>query len=93
MRGSAEDPRQKAKDLVELAFDDRTPDKERAIAAMKAVAVIRKYDLLSSPIDDILKIDNETVRAVGGIFEALTDTKLKRDVKTVFERARRSRRR
>ena len=37
-------PRQKARDLIELAADDRTPEKERVAAAWKAVELIRGRD-------------------------------------------------
>lgn len=81
--------RKKVKDLVELAVDDRTPDKERVAAAMRAVVLIRKHDLLSSPLDGLLDSDNETVQATRTIFEALTDPKLAKSVRKVAERFRR----
>jgi hypothetical protein len=55
--------RQKVKDLVELAADDRTPEKERVAAAFKAIRIIRKHDLLSSPLDGLLE-DDEVVEEI-----------------------------
>jgi hypothetical protein len=80
--------RQKVKDLVELAVDDSTTDKERVAAAMKAVVLIRKHDLLTSPLD-ILSSENETVQATKSILEVLTDPKLAKNVKKVADRFRR----
>jgi len=80
--------RQKAKDLLELAADESTTDKERISAAMKAGALIRKHDLLSSPLD-MLGSDNETVQAAKSIFEKLADPKLAKDLKKVADRFRR----
>ncbi len=59
------DPRQKAKDLIELAADGRGSDKERASAAVKAVALIRKHDLLTIPDSPFTGLfDNELVQEV-----------------------------
>ena len=71
----AEDPRQKAKKLIEIAADDSTSDSERTSAAVKAVAIIRKYDLLSNPLDALN--ENETVQAARTIFDAFSDPKVK----------------
>lgn len=78
------DVRQKAKDLVELAGDKRTPEKERANAAVAAIALIRKHDLLTIPetsenrvaaildgISSIIDVDDDTVQAVATIFKAV----------------------
>jgi hypothetical protein len=81
------DARQKARDLIELAVDERTPEKERLSAAVKAVALIRKHDLLASPLD-MLSGENETVQAAKSILEVLTDPKLTKNVKKVAERFR-----
>jgi hypothetical protein len=80
--------RQKARDLIELAVDERTPEKERLSAAVKAVALIHKYDLLVSPLD-MLDSENETVSAAKSILEVLTDPKLTANVKKVASRFRR----
>lgn len=82
-------PRQKARDLIELAADERTPEKERLSAAIKAVALIRKHDLLASPLDGILDGGDETVQAAKSIFDTLTDPKLRNNVKKVADRFRR----
>jgi hypothetical protein len=84
--------RQKAKDLVALAVDDRTPEKERITAALRAVKLIAKYGLLASPLD-ILDSENETVQAVRGIADVLLDPKLRRNVARVASGLKRRRRR
>lgn len=73
--------RQKAKDLVELAADVDTPDNERIAAAMKLVKLIRKYDLLASPLDGLMESDNETIAAATDIFGRLTDPALVNSLK------------
>jgi hypothetical protein len=65
--------RQKAKDLVNLAIDARTPEKERAVAMVALVKLIHEHDLLSSPLDGLLNTDNRTIRAAATIFERVTD--------------------
>ena len=86
--------RQKARDLIELASDVHNDDKERISWAMKACSLIRKHDLLASPLDGLLDSDNETVQAATSIFEKLTDPELVRSVKKIGGRLgrRRSRR-
>lgn len=66
------DRRQKVKDLIELACDEGNEDGERTAAAMRAVKLIRKYNLLSSPFD-LLDGNNEVVQAAKSIVEALPD--------------------
>jgi hypothetical protein len=85
--------RQKARDLIELAAREDTPEKERVSAAVKAVALIRKHDLLSSPLDVMSEIDNDTVRAATSIFEKLTDPDLVDSVKHIGSALKRGRRR
>lgn len=88
--------RQKARDLVELAADVDTPDAERIAAAMKVVKLIRKYDLLASPLDGLLDSGNETVQAAGDIFARITDPSLLNSVRKIgahLSQARRRRRR
>ena len=84
--------RQKVKDLITLALDERTPDKERVSAAFSALKIIDKHDLLSSPLDGVMdSIDNEDVRAAGNIFRGIADlvTSRKDDFKRVGRRFRR----
>lgn len=85
--------RQKAKDLIELATNEGTPDKERIAAAVRAVGLIKKYDLLSSPLDVMFDVDNETAAAVGSILNVVTDPGLIDSVKKISERFTRKRRR
>jgi hypothetical protein len=42
------DVRQKAKDLLRLALDERTPENERNAATIQLLKLIDKYDLLSA---------------------------------------------
>lgn len=66
-------PRQKAADLIELVMDEEGSENERVSAAMKAVAIIHKHDLLASPLDDLLGSENETVKAASTILDTLTN--------------------
>lgn len=75
--------RKKARDLIRLALDEKTTEDERIAAALRAVKLIDKYDLLRSPIDGLLESDNETVSAAASIFERITDPELVRSIKTV----------
>ena len=75
--------RQKAKDLMTLALDERTPEKERITSAFTALKIIDKHDLLASPLDGIMSIDNESVQAAGTIFSKLTDPDFVKSVKKV----------
>lgn len=85
--------RKKAKDLVRLALDERTPDKERERASRTVCKIIDKYNLLDSPLDDMLGGGNEKVAAAAQIFETLTDPGLVASVKTVSKLFRSQRRR
>ena len=85
--------RQKARDLVELAADVDTPDNERIAAAMKLVKLIRKYDLLASPLDGLMASDNETVQAATDIFSRITDPSLVKSLKKVADQIGRVRNR
>ena len=69
-----ENPRKTAQGLIELALDKSTTDKERLNAMVGAVTLIKKYDLLSSPLDALP--DNETIKAVTDIYERVTDPEL-----------------
>ncbi len=42
------DHRQKARDLIRLAVDARTPEAERVVAAVQAVGLIHRHELLES---------------------------------------------
>jgi len=88
------DARQKARDLMKLALDERTPERERINAAFKALAIIEKNDFLTSPLDGIMAIDNEAVQAAGSIFETLSNPNFIKSVRKVAGSvARRGRRR
>ena len=77
-------PRQRAKDLMAVALDERNnSDKERLAAAFKALKIIRDHSLLDSPLDGILQSDNETVQAAATIFDRLTDPTLVASVKKI----------
>lgn len=85
--------RQKVKDLIDLALDTRTPENERLAAGFKAIRLIRKYDLLASPLDGLLDSGDETVQAAASVFETLTNPKLVGNLKKVASRFNRRRRR
>lgn len=74
--------RQKAKDLIELAHDESTTDKERVAAALNAAKLIRKHGLLDSPLDGMLD-NNETVQAAKSIVDIIFDPELRRNAKKV----------
>lgn len=96
-------PRQKAKDLIELAARSDTPEKERLSAAVKAVALIRKYELLEnsneetvetakSIFDEMLtRIDSETLKAAKSIYDVLSGSEFRGNVKKVARAGRRRR--
>jgi len=79
------DTRQKAKDLINLALDESAKgnEKERIVAAFKALKIISDNGLLNSPLDGIMQSDNETVQAAASIFEKLTDPAFVKSVKKV----------
>jgi hypothetical protein len=88
-------PRQKAKDLMTLALDERGNEKERINAAFKALKVIDDNGLLDSPLDGIMAMDNEHVKAAASIFDTLSNPDFVRSVKKVaggISRARSRRR-
>ena len=85
--------RQKVKDLIKLALDGDNNDNERMAAALRAVKIIDKYDLLSSPLDGLLASDNETVQAATDIFSRITDPILVRSVKKIADQVGRARQR
>lgn len=75
--------RRKAKDLIELAVGDNTPKEERLAAAFNAAKLIHKYDLLASPLDELLGSENETVRAATTVLDKITDPDFIDSVKTI----------
>jgi BRCT domain type II-containing protein len=77
----AEDPRAKAKKLIELAVDKETPEKEALSAACKAVDIIHRYDLLSNPLDAFA--ENKTVKAAKNVVDTLSDPGLVDSLKTI----------
>ena len=84
-------PREKAKGLIALAADERTPKEERMTAAVQAVALIAKYKLLDGPLDgigDVLRGEKATgaVRAASKLYEIFNDP----DVTEMFKSARES---
>lgn len=83
--------RQKAKDLLKLAFDESTSESERGSALVQAGKLIVKHDLLTSPLDGILASDNESVQAVATIVDKLSDKGLVDSVKKVARGLRRRR--
>lgn len=85
------DKRQQVKDLIELAVDSTNDDdKERVAAAMKAVRMIRKYDLLDSPLDALA--NNEYVQAAQKIFGVFNDPAVKKVRARVTQEVKRRRR-
>lgn len=96
-------PRRKALDLVELALDEKTTEDERLVAAMSVVKLIDKYDLLSSPFEELLGSKNDAIRAASTIVDRIADPDFIDSVKTISsqisgrgrggERLRRRRRR
>lgn len=71
-------PRQKAKDLVRLASDERTPEKERLVAAIRAVGLIQEHGLLDGPLDGIGDVlrgaqAQTAVKAASKLYGVFTD--------------------
>jgi hypothetical protein len=82
-----EEKRDKAKKLIEQALDDSVEGAERAAFALRAIKIIRKYDLLSPPpLDGIL--ENDTVRAVKAVADKFSDPELVSGLKTLFGAAK-----
>lgn len=75
--------RKKARDLIELAVDENTPKEERLAAAFNAAKLIHKYDLLASPLDELLGSENETIRAASTVLDRITDPAFIDSVKTI----------
>lgn len=77
------DHRQRARYLINLAADKDTPEQERVSAALQAVGIIHKYNLLANPIDDLMGSQNETLRAGAKVIDRIMDPDFVSDVKTV----------
>jgi len=75
--------RKKAHDLIELAVDENTPKEERLAVAFNAAKLIHKYDLLASPLDELLGSENETIRAASTVLDRITDPDFISSVKTI----------
>src|ERR1700683_2486334 len=73
------DVRQKAKDLLKLASDERTPENERNAATASLFKLIEKYDLLSaggkpinvasSILEKIANLDMDDVEKIASSIE------------------------
>ena len=84
--GLKDEKRAKAKSLITLALDGGATTEERSSAAIRAIKIIQKYELLDlSPIDGIL--ENETVRAVKTVADKLADPELMGGLKELFKQA------
>lgn len=82
--------RQKARDLIRLATNEKTPEKERIVASVQAVALIEKHDLLESPLDDLIGADNETIKAAGTLLNLVSDPQVVNSVKKLWNKRKRS---
>jgi len=79
-----EEKRALAKRLIDQALDDGVEAEERNTFALRAIKVIRKYDLLElTPLDGVL--DHPTVRAVKTVADKLADPSLKDGLKILWE--------
>ena len=71
--------RQKARDLMKLALEEADGnEKERVVAAFKALKLINENDLLASPLDGIdlegiTGLDKETVSAASTILQKVAN--------------------
>jgi len=66
-----DEKRAKAKKLIEQALDASVDEKERNAFAVRAIKIIREFDLLTLPaLDGIL--ENETVRAVKNVADVVS---------------------
>lgn len=73
------DYRQKALSLIELALDDEAPSGERASAALRAVEIIDKYDLISGG-------QSEVGETVSNIVDRVTDPEFINSMRDVGDR-------
>jgi hypothetical protein len=81
-------PLQKAQGLIDLALDVGTTEDERCSAAMKAVKIIDKYDLLVRPFEG-----HETVQAAVDMIDKLTDPSIVDGLKAIGAKIAQARRR
>jgi hypothetical protein len=75
--------REKALDLIELSVDEGTSKEERLAAAWNAAKIIHKYDLLASPLDELLGSKNDAVRAASTVLDRIMDPEFVDSVKTI----------
>jgi len=68
----SEDPRQTALSLIDLALDDGATEAESRSAAVKAVKLIDKHDLLAGSENDTVRVIST---AVGTVMEAIDSVK------------------
>lgn len=81
-----DEKRARAKDLIALAINDGATAEERSAAAVRAIKIIQKYNLLDpTPLDGIL--ENETVRAVKTVADKFADPELIGGLKELFKQA------
>ena len=70
-----DEKRAKVKDLTTLALDDAATAEERSSTAVRAIKIIRKYELLDlTPVEGIL--EHPTVRAAKVVADKLVDSEL-----------------
>ncbi len=80
---------ERARDLVRLGADQRTPEDEARNAAVKACKYIRKYKLLDDPLADIAS--HPGVKAAKTVYDAINDPGVRAAGKVVadlFKQAR-----
>lgn len=79
-----DEKRAKVKALIELSLNDGATSEERSSSAIRAIKIIRKYQLLDTlPLDGIL--ENDTVRAVKTVADKLTDPEFTGGLKELFK--------
>jgi hypothetical protein len=74
--------RETAKKLIETATHPNTDENERVAAMVKAVKLIKQYDLLASPFDALVG-SNETVQAATSVFQHLSSPEFVASMKRV----------
>ena len=77
-----EEKRDKAKKLIEYALDDGVGPEERNAFAVRAIKLIRKYDLLTPPVLDGI-LENETVQAAKTVLDNVTNPDFLGSLKTI----------
>ena len=91
-------PRETAQKLVRMAADERTPEKERLVAAIKAVGLINEHGLLENPLDgigDLLRSEKGkgAVRAASKVYDVIKDPDIADALKSIGEEISSRRRR